>query len=615
MALGSILITILGLSLLIFVHEAGHFLAARLAGVRVEVFSIGFGNRLCGFVWRGTDFRLSAVPFGGYVMVAGQDPGDHRYPPEQSLHGKGPGQRALFWCGGVMMNLLLALIVFPLVFHAGVPFTAPVVGAVQFGGAAWEAGIEAGERVRRVGEHEVLSFENLQMRVALGGARPTTLLLVGHDGAERTVEVTPHWNRERGLFDLGIDPPARDEPPFLRLDGSGPAAAAGLQDGDLLLAVDGLSTVGPTLREAMQRLDEAKTRDVLLRVRSGDAELEVRVRAELQAEPSAPLLGLYPLPRRVVGLRTGDAAVAALGLRRGDVLLAIDGRAFTGGDLAAALAEGDPSPTVECTVARDGGTTILRAAIPDRAAFASAVALGDDGSLLLLPQADGAAAAAGLRAGDRLLRVDGEPVRDFKVLRKLVQRAGDQPLRLTLARARGAAASIDPERHDLVLDDTVELDITPRRAPVHSLGFTPLGRELNEVVRGDSVLDSIRLGVACSFDMVKQIYLTLKRLVTGEVGTNNLGGIIRMGTVSYQAAQRGQAWFWYLLAMLSVNLAIVNLLPIPVLDGGHLLFVAIEKVKGSPVSSRIHGYSQIVGLVFVLMLVLFVTYNDILWLL
>ncbi|MBZ0150824.1 MAG: RIP metalloprotease, partial [Planctomycetes bacterium] len=229
--------------------------------------------------------------------------------------------------------------------------------------------------------------------------------------------------------------------------------------------------------------------------------------------------------------------------------------------------------------------------------------------------ADGAAAAAGLHAGDRLLRVDGEPVRDFKVLRKLVQRAGDQPLRLTLARARGAAANIDPERHDLVLDDTVELDITPRRAPVHSLGFTPLGRELNEVVRGDSVLDSIRLGVACSFDMVKQIYLTLKRLVTGEVGTNNLGGIIRMGTVSYQAAQRGQAWFWYLLAMLSVNLAIVNLLPIPVLDGGHLLFVAIEKVKGSPVSSRIHGYSQIVGLVFVLMLVLFVTYNDILWLL
>ncbi|HEB52104.1 MAG TPA: RIP metalloprotease RseP, partial [bacterium] len=118
-----------------------------------------------------------------------------------------------------------------------------------------------------------------------------------------------------------------------------------------------------------------------------------------------------------------------------------------------------------------------------------------------------------------------------------------------------------------------------------------------------------------SLDLVKQLYVTMKRLVTGEVGANNLGGIIRISEVSYQAVQRGMPWFWYFLALLSVNLAFVNLLPIPVLDGGHLMFLLIEKVKGSPVSSKVFGYSQVVGLVFVLLLVLFVTYNDILRLL
>ncbi len=138
---------------------------------------------------------------------------------------------------------------------------------------------------------------------------------------------------------------------------------------------------------------------------------------------------------------------------------------------------------------------------------------------------------------------------------------------------------------------------------------------LTEEVRAESFGEALWLGTSLSLDMIKQLYLTLKRMVTGDVGAKNLGGIIRISQVSYQAANRGFTWFLYLMAMLSLNLAFVNLLPIPVLDGGHLLFLLIEKVKGSPVSGRVFGYSQVVGLVFVLMLVLFVTYNDILQLL
>ena len=175
MAFGSILLAALGIGLLIFVHELGHFLAARLAGVRVEVFSLGFGPRLWGFEWRGTDFRLAAVPFGGYVMVAGQDPSDHRYPAAESLHSKSIGQRALFWSGGVLMNVLVALVLFPIVFRAGVDFQAPVVGAVARGGAAWEAGLQHGDRILTIADKNVVSFENLAVEVALAGRKPLPL--------------------------------------------------------------------------------------------------------------------------------------------------------------------------------------------------------------------------------------------------------------------------------------------------------------------------------------------------------------------------------------------------------------------------------------------------------
>src|SRR6187549_3520416 len=84
MDVGSILLACIGIGLLIFIHELGHFIAARLAGVRVEVFSLGFGPRLFGVELGGTDFRVSLMPFGGFVMVAGQDPTDRRYPTRES---------------------------------------------------------------------------------------------------------------------------------------------------------------------------------------------------------------------------------------------------------------------------------------------------------------------------------------------------------------------------------------------------------------------------------------------------------------------------------------------------------------------------------------------------
>jgi regulator of sigma E protease len=618
---GSILLAALGIGFLIFVHEAGHFLAARLAGVRVEVFSLGFGPRLFGVVWRGTDFRLSLVPFGGYVMVAGQDPNDRRYPARESLWAKTVGQRALFWSGGVLMNLLFALIAFPLVFRAGVAFPAPVIGRVATGGAAWEAGLQPGERIVAIGGKKVRSFDNLVVEAALVGGRNVDLLVRAPDGAERTVTVLPQWNPTGGIYELGIGEATVPALPTLGIQPRSAAAAAGLQDGDVLLEVDGTPPLGAAFDRFVETLQRGDAVPLSLRVRSsgadGGAASERTVTVTPRPVEDVPeRIGVELLPRQVVGLRQGSAIVERLALRRGDVLLALDGVPFTSGVLDTAATGPE---TLRVHVARGGEQVVLEAAASaaDRAAFVRDVVLTTDDSLMLLPRPGLPAAEVGMRAGDRIVAVRGSEIRSFQDLRKAVESCGGEPLPIVVQRARTAPGTsvFDPVTRDLPLPERVELTIKPRRPQQFATGLVPRLAHVTEEVRAGSFGEALQLGTSFSLDLIKQLYVTLKRMVTGDVGAKNLGGIIRIGQVSYEAAQRGPSWFFYLLAMLSLNLAFVNLLPIPVLDGGHLTFLLIEKVKGSPVSARVFGYSQVVGLVFVLMLVLFVTYNDILRLL
>jgi len=602
----SILSAAFGIGLLIFVHELGHYLAARLAGVRVERFSLGFGPRLCAFHWGGTEFRVAAVPFGGYVMVAGADPSDRRYPRAVSLYARSILHRALFWSGGVLMNVLFALIVFPIVFHAGVAVTAPVIGSVEAGGPGWVAGLQPGDRVRSLQGKAIRSFDTLLIEVALHGHRP---LQIGFErgGAEHAISVMPRFDADRGLYDIGIEPAT--ELTALVVD-DGPAHAAGLLPGDLLRSFDGAELGdGRALLQTLQRggpLVVAAERD--------GTPLTVTIREPRPAAGQPPRIGVTALPREVLGIRPGSKLIGCLGLQPGDVVLAADGRAFLDGDLET-LAVGPEE--LRLVVSRAGQEVMLAApaTAAARAAPATHVALGADGSMRLLPLPDGAARAAGLRPGDRVERVDGVAIATWSDLQHAVEAAADRPLRFTLRRLPAAAPWFDAATGDLPAGEVVELLITPRVAPGFDYGLAILRSPVQTEIKATGLGDALWLGATSSIDLVKQAYVTLKRMLTGDVGAKNLGGIVRISEFSYRAAERGPSWFWYFLGLISLNLAFVNLLPIPVLDGGHMLFLLIERVKGSPVSARVHGYSQIVGLVFVLLLVLFVTYNDIMRLL
>jgi regulator of sigma E protease len=600
----SILLAALGIGFLIIIHEAGHFLAARLAGVRVEVFSIGFGPRLFGRVWNGTDFRVSLVPFGGYVMVAGQDPTDRRYPAKQSLWSKSVPQRALFWSGGVLMNTAFALIVFPLVFRAGVSFDAPVVGTVLRGGPAWEAGIEEGERVVSVDGKAQYSFDNMIVEIALSGGRPVHLEL--SDGeSTRVVTTTPRFDAAQGLYGIGIQIALDAKAQPITVEVGGPADKAGLRTGDLLQAIDGKPAhkggwepkPGEPITVAVQRDGEA---------------VEATLVPGATTEGVPPRIGVAGLARRIEGIRPGSALVERLGLQRGDIVLALDGTPFTSGEL-------EPLPDAPARtrwLVRRGEEVLTLeqpATAEERRQLDEHVALAPDSdSLLVQPEPDSAAAAAGMQSGDRIVRVNGKAIESWKDLVRNVEAAGDHAAQFEVRRLASGAPE---DALNGASGDNVTLTIAPRRKAVADLGMDAPLALMQQRVEAKSFGDALRLGWVCSLDLVKQLYVTLKRIVTGEVAAKNLGGIIRISQVSYRAAQRGPSWFWYFMALLSMNLAFVNLLPVPVLDGGHLLFLLIEKIKGSPVSTRVLGYSQIVGLVFVLLLLLFVTYNDILRLL
>ncbi len=590
MDLISLLGAALGIGFLIFIHELGHFLAARLAGVRVEVFSIGFGQRLFGFQRNGTDYRLSAFPLGGYVRVAGEDPLQREGLAPDDLYAQGFGARALFFSGGVLMNILFALAAFPLVFHRGIEFQAPVIGSMTAGDGAWQAGLEPGDRITEVDGKAMYSFQNMEVEIALAGARHPVPIVVKRGGVRREVEVRPTYSDARGIYTLGVRPGGAEEPLLVESVVAGsPAAAAGLRPGDRLLAIDGRPTLGEDAVEMLASAEIGET--VELRVQRDGTEEELSFRVG-SLEASTPRVGVRLAQRRVKALR---GAATQLGLRPGDTILTVQDQAFWGPDLVSAIQPDVPAP-VALTAAR--GDEILEVEVP--VGQLADIACSEDASqVIVVPQPDSPAARAGLAPGDRVVTIDGAPITSWEQLVERVHTAGESPLEFSCERG----------------GERIQVRITPARETVADIGFSFSLSERLEEYRVDGVFAAIGAGFVASGDLVKQLYVTLKRLVTGDVSARNLGGIVTISRVSYRAVQNGLSFFLYFLALLSINLAFVNVLPIPVLDGGHLLFLLIEKIKGSPVSARVLNYSQILGLVFVLALMVFVTYNDILRLL
>src|SRR3954466_5848964 len=264
------------LGFLVFAHESGHFFVAKLFRVRVLVFSLGFGKRLFGFRKGATDYRVSLVPLGGYVRMAGDTPEENQPANPEEFLSKPKWQRFLILVAGPFMNILIAI-----AFMAGISMVGtesviirPVIGEVTPNKPAARAGLQPGERIVAIDGEKINDFDDMRLAIGMHGG---TALRIDYlrNGQLRSTMMTPE--RENSEFGpvgrAGIRPYL--DTTVGRVTPASPAATAGLRSGDRIVAVNGHPV--SQLSELDTWFDAAKKRPITLEVvREGADSVEFR---------------------------------------------------------------------------------------------------------------------------------------------------------------------------------------------------------------------------------------------------------------------------------------------------------------------------------------------------
>jgi regulator of sigma E protease len=538
---------VIAIVVLVVVHEFGHFLVAKLFRVGVPVFSVGMGPRVFGVRWRGTDYRLSAFPIGGYVRMAGADPfGEEdasggRVDPDTDFMRKPVWQRLLIMLAGPGANIVLPVLLFTTLFLLGYPEFPAVFGTVAHDSPAWQAGLREGDRVVAVDGEPVKVYRQLERRLVALADQPTTLTV--ERGSETVQVVLPPEATPL------VGPATLDELGFGAMRGflstrvgvsepDSPAGRAGIGTFDAIMEVDG-AEVG-----SWDAMMAALTPGTAHRVR-------VRSRRPGDEEATERSLSLEPVPGW--SARPGDPWTNPWGLVPSDV--------FVGG-----LRDGRP------------------------------------------------ATRAGVREGDRLWKVDGEVVHDFVHLMGLVRAAaGDD---LEDPRAIPVTLIREGEPIALSITPTLVSEPTPygtRTRPILGIEPVPQARVLPDRVYVQyGPVQSVGLGLAQTWDAASTIFAGFDSLIRGNNDPRDMvGGPVAIFTITGQSLSMGFYAYSNTIAIISISLAIVNLLPVPALDGGQIVVFLIEWVRGRPLSAEIRMRIQMAGVVVLFALIVLVTVNDV----
>lgn len=283
------------LGVLIFVHELGHFLMARRLGVKVLTFSLGFGPKILKFRRGDTEYCVSAIPLGGYVKMAGENPDDPRSGNPDEFLSKSKWERFQILIMGPVMNIVLAVVVMALVLMQGANVPAyhdepPIVGVVMAGSPAEKIGIRPGDRVLTVAGDEVDTWEDFFLAIGTRANRDVAISLL-RDGRPISLTVRPDSQTRFEVGDIGVLP---DVSPLVDAVNPGePAERAGLKPGDAILAVNGERVAFRS--QLIEAISRNTGREVDLTVRREGREQHVRVTPEKRGD------------RGMIGVTLGEA--------------------------------------------------------------------------------------------------------------------------------------------------------------------------------------------------------------------------------------------------------------------------------------------------------------------
>ena len=309
------------LGTLVFVHEFGHYAAAKLFGVRVEVFSLGFGKRLWGFKRGDTDYRLSALPFGGYVRMSGENPMEEHTgdPGEFSSHPR--WQRFVIALAGPAMNVILAIVVVAGIFMVSYPayLDQPArIGFVEAKSPAAKAGLEAGDLIMAVDGQAVDSWKQVSNQLAPDAGKSAKL---GVQRADKTVQISLPLNFKPGVSfwdSLGLY--GQRDAVILHVRPGFPAARAGIKPGDKVVAVDQQPIYVPDA--AINDIVQAKGAPVEITLQRGAELLNLSVAPQATAEKGEPQYAIgVEFDNRMPGLGFSAAVGKSLLENRNDSML------------------------------------------------------------------------------------------------------------------------------------------------------------------------------------------------------------------------------------------------------------------------------------------------------
>ena len=645
-ALLNVLIVAIGLGMVIFFHELGHFLVAKWCDVYVERFSIGFGQPVFARKYGETEYVLGWLPFGGYVKMLGQDDMDPAQMTDDQVAenpraytAKSVPQRMAIISAGVIMNIITGTLFFVLVFSAGIMKVDRVAGFVQVGKPAWKHGMHAGDVITRINGGKVDDFDDVTRRTALSRG-PITVSGHHEDGKTFELKMQPEVFGIRKIIGVG---PSRslnvigksEESPIGPTIPNTAAANAKFQYGDEILAVDGQEV--KDVQQLYSILNDRASEPVGIEVKRHQA--DGKSTTTTVTLPPQPFIGsgVKMGMGKIEALQDGSVADAA-GLRPGDRIAKVNDldveRELDPFRLTEIFSE-NAGKDVSVTVRRDGPgapETLTFQLVPeDRDPWSEPPVAKD--SPISIPSIGVAyhlvptvfevregspAASAGIKPRDTITRIelskmpgaakdalDAYPY-TFEIGEKnwahafwMMQEIGRSgPIKLTIKPA------VEAER---------VVELTP--APIEGW-YVPTTRGLILSIlqtkrQAKNFPDAVGMGIRYTANSMEDIYLTLRGLFTRDISPKGLSGPIGIAKLAYSFASVGIVHFLLFLGIISINLAVINFLPIPVLDGGHMVFLLWEGIFRRKPSEKVVATATYFGLAFVLGLFIFVIYLDI----
>ncbi len=526
---------------LVVVHEFGHFLFARIFGVKAEVFSVGFGPTLFKKQWGETEYRLSWLPLGGYVKLLGAEPDEELSEADlkRALYRQAPWKRFFIFFGGPLFNFVFAVFAFMAILIIGEQQIASVVGRVIQSSAAEIAGFRQGDRIVEVQGKAVTKFE--EVATALHDL-PNQRVQIGviREGAPRDsrpevlqVETKPEagfsvYGEEKSIGTIdGIFPTARST----ELGVSDPrlkAGESGLKTGDKILAFNGVEV------KTWEQLEQ--------RVRNMPVGESFRLTIQAKEALSTP----QAIELQKTSMRDDLGTLAGI---------------YSSEMFVEKTLEGSPADQ------------------------------------------------AGLKAGDRLISIDGKQLRSFFELKDAIQHGGE----------KNGKVQVKWQRNGEIFDREIAPTATQSRDPLlkkqvaFTIGVVPqlFWAEPEFVV--ERVFNPFKLVYLATERMAVFSWrnlVSIRKMFTGDVSVATLGGPILIGKIAGESLSRGLIAVLTTMAVLSVGLGVLNILPVPVLDGGHLLLLGIEMVRGKPLTLRQMEIVQQVGLSLIVLLMVVVMKND-----